>query len=125
MFVRCARVELGVDVQREGGGVVSGHAGDAGNAVVFGRINRGDGEGVFIELGVGGHFGAGLSFGFGFDFGGLGSGRRYSAGSGIRIEGHLMEVDFGAQMWRVDPRFVDLENLELPPLNLSPSLDPP
>ncbi len=55
MLVGLARVQLCIDVEGDGGLVVGGGADDTRDAVVFGGVDRGDSEGVFKELRVGGH----------------------------------------------------------------------
>lgn len=44
--------ELGVDVEGDGGVAVFGVGGEAGDAVVFLRVDGGEGEGVGEEVGV-------------------------------------------------------------------------
>lgn len=58
VLARVDGVELAVNVQGQGGGVVGRGAHEPRDAVVGGVDGLGDGEGVFVELGVdGGHFG--------------------------------------------------------------------
>ena len=63
--------ELRVDVEGEGGVAVFGVGGEAGDAVVFLRVDGGEGEGVGEEVGVAHGLGGWVGGGVGWDGGGV------------------------------------------------------